>query len=101
MYQFLRALVGQRADLEEARGFHVKLETVVGFGVVPADGFEERGSARLGFFFVKHVEFIQHQPARFAVKFFIVFAQFVDDSKCFFGRVDGFVEGRQIDDVQQ
>ena len=91
----------QRADLEEARGFHVKLETVVGFGIVPADGFEEGSGTRLGFFFIKHIELVQHQPARFAVEFFVVFAQFVDDGEGFFGGIDGFVEGRQIDDVQQ
>ena len=39
VYQFLRTLVGQRTDLEEARGFHIELEAVVRFGVVPADGF--------------------------------------------------------------
>ena len=94
MYQLLRALVGQCADLEEAWGFHVELETVVWFRVVPADGFEEGGATRLGFFFIEHVEFVQYQPARFVVEFFVVFAQFVDDGEGFFGRIDGFVERR-------
>ena len=55
----------------------------------------------MGFFFVKHVELVQHQPARFVVEFFVVFAQFVDDGEGFFGGVEGFVERGQIDDVQQ
>ena len=46
----------------------------------------------MGFFFVKHVELVQHQPARFVVEFFVVFAQFVDDGEGFFGGVEGFVE---------
>ena len=74
-------------------GFPCRVEAVVWFQVVPADGFEEGGATRLGFFFIEHVEFVQHQPARFVVEFFVVFAQFVDDGKGFFGRVDRFVEG--------